>query len=452
MAKLLVVDDRNRRTWKKLRSRLESQGHTIERVSNGSSALKLLALDGFDLVSSDCRIAQANDFELLREVRRIEPDAPIILTTEVDELRQVSNALRSGASDYVDYITTLWPPEKVQQLVNQALELHRTRLINHVLRDAAEDSLFLASRSPAMRHLFENAHQAATSDGTILLIGEGGTGKSLLARQIHLWSLRHAKPFLSVNCALLSPQALEREFLGRAEKTLPIRTKGSPSQFDGAAGGTVLLEDVAELSATLQLALVRFVQDHSLEAPGGETILDVRIIAATSLDLFSEVAGHRFREDLFYSLNIISLRVPALRERPLDILPLAKRMLAAAAFRHHRGGLSISDEAAAAMNCYRWPGNVRELRNAMEAAAVLCEADTITPTHLPEAVSKYAPGVTRPSASSTSLDEVEREQIVRVLSSSRTLEDAAMMLGINVSTLWRKRKRYKLDSLVGSKA
>jgi NtrC-family two-component system response regulator AlgB len=451
MAKLLVVDDRNRSTWKRLRIRIESQGHRIERVTNGSLALELLALDGFELVLSDCRIAQANDFEFLREVRRLEPDAAIILTTEVDALRQLSNALPTGGCGYIDYITTLWPAEKFEQLVNQALELHRTRLTNHVLRDVAGDSLFLEPRGPVMRRLLENAQQAATSDGTILLIGESGTGRTLLARQMHLWSLRRAKPFVIVNCAMLSPQSLEREVLGQAVKTLPMLAKRSQGSLEGAAGGTVFFEDVSELSATLQLALVRFVQDRSLETPDGETTVDVRIIVATSRDLLSEVAAHRFREDLFYGLNIISLRVPALRERPADILPLARRMLAAAAFRHRRGELCISEEAAAAMTCYRWPGNVRELRNAMEAAAVLCEGGTIAPAHLPEAVSRCAPGVTRPSLSGASLDEIEREQIVRVLAKSRTLEDAAMTLGINVSTLWRKRKRYKLDSIIGSK-
>jgi NtrC-family two-component system response regulator AlgB len=420
-------------------------------VSNGSLALKLLTLDGFDLVLCDCRIAQVSDFEFLREARRIEPDAPIILTTEVDRLRQASNALPAGGCGYIDYVTTAWPPEKIEQLVNQALELHTKRLTNRVLRDVTEDSLFLESRSAGMRRLLENAQQAAASDGTVLLIGESGTGKTLLARQMHFWSLRRAKPFVIVNCAMLSPQSLEREVLGQAVQTLPMRTKRSPGPIEGAAGGTVFLEDISELSATLQLALVRFVQDGSLETPDGEMTIDVRIIVATSRDLLSEVAAHRFREDLFYSLNIISLRLPALRERPADILPLARRMLAAAAFRHRRGDLHISDEAAAAMNCYRWPGNVRELRNAMEAAAVLCDGGKITVAHLPEAVSRYAPGVTRQSSFQASLDEIERDQIVRVLANSRTLEDAAMTLGINVSTLWRKRKRYKLDSIIGSK-
>jgi NtrC-family two-component system response regulator AlgB len=451
MAKLLVVDAGNRKIWKRLKIRLESQGHRIERVTNGSLALKLLARDGFDMVSSDRRIAEANDFEFLREVRRIEPDASSILTTEVDELRQASNALSAGGCDYIDYITTLWPPEKIEQLVNQALELHRRRFRTHVLRDAAEDYLFLESRSPVMSRLLENARQAAASNGTILLTGEGGTGKTLLARQMHIWSPRRAKPFVIVNCATLSPQSLAGEVLGQAVKTLPMRAKRSQGPLERAEGGTVFLEDVCELPAALQVALVRFVQDRTLETPDGEKTVDVRIIVATSRDLPSEVAAHRFREDLFYSLNILSLRVPALRERSADILPLARRMLAAAAVRNHRSDLFISDEAAAAMTSYRWPGNVRELRNAMEAAAVLCEADTITMVHLPEAVSKPAPQASTPAPSRTSLDEIEREHIARVLADSRTFQQAAMMLGINLSTLWRKRRRYKLDQFPGSK-
>jgi DNA-binding NtrC family response regulator len=215
------------------------------------------------------------------------------------------------------------------------------------VRDVNEDSLFLESRSPVMRRLLENAQQAAASNGTILLIGESGTGKTLLARQMHLWSPRRAKPYIAVNCAMLSPHSMEREVLGQTVQTVPRRANRSQNPLEGAAGGTVFLEDVSELSATLQLALVQLVQDRSLETLEGKITIDVRIMVATSRDLVAEVAAHRFREDLFYSLNIISLRVPALRERPADILPLARRMLAAAAFRHRRGDLGISEEAAA---------------------------------------------------------------------------------------------------------
>jgi NtrC-family two-component system response regulator AlgB len=301
-----------------------------------------------------------------------------------------------------------------------------------------------------MRRLLENAQQAAASNETILLTGESGTGKTLLARQIHIWSPRRARPFVIVNCTTLSQQSLEREVLLHV-KALPLGAKRSRGLLEGAEGGTVFLEDVCDLSAALQFALVRFVQDRTLETAEGEKIFDVRIIAATSRDLLSNVRAHRFREDLFYSLNIISLHIPALHERPADILPLARRMLVAAAIRNRRSDLCISDKATTAMTYYRWPGNMRELRNAMEAAAVLCEGGTITSAHLPEAVSRHAPGVSTSVPSRARLDEIEREHIARVLADSRTLEDAAMRLGIDVSTLWRKRKRYKLDPIIGSK-
>jgi len=417
-------------------------------VTNVSQALKLLALDEFDLVLIDRGITEANGYELLREIRRIVPDALIILTSEDDGLWQASNTVPAGVCDYV---TTLSSLEKIERLIEQALEIHRTRFRTRILCDAAEDFLFLQSRSPAMSRLLKNAQQAAVSNGTILLSGESGTGKTLLARQIHLWSPRRAGPFVIANCATLSQQSLEREVLGQAVKAPPMGIKRTRGPLEGAEGSTVFLEDVGDLSTALQLALVRFVQDRILETAEGEKAVDVRIIAASSRDLLSDVAAHRFRDDLFYSLNIISLRVPALRERPADILPLARRMLAAAAIRNRRSDLLISDEAGAAMSCYRWPGNVRELRNAMEAATVLCGGGTIMSAHLPEPVSRHAPGVTSPPLSRGRLDEIEREHIVRVLADSRTVEDAAMTLGIDVSTLWRKRKRYKLDPIPGSK-
>jgi two-component system, NtrC family, response regulator AlgB len=451
MAKLLVVDDSNRRVWKRLRARLESQGHTVERVTNESIALKLLLRDGFEIVVSDERIAAKNDCEFIREVRRIEPDTSIMLTTELDGVRRLSDALSANRRDYVDFVTKLWPPERIVRLIEQAVDLQRDRSRTRAIRDAAEDRVFLESRSPVMRRLLESAQQAATSESTVLLTGESGTGKTLLARQMHFWSSRQAKPFVIINCATLSAQNLEREVLGRTAK-VHVETKRSGNEFERATGGAVLLADVCDLSSSVQLALVRFVQDRTLETAEGRKTVDLRIFAATSRDLLSEVASHRFREDLFYGLNIISLFVPALRERSADILPLARRMLAAAAVRNHRRRLCITDEAARAMTSYRWPGNVRELRNAMEAAAVLSEVDTITLAHLPEAVTKHVRNVTRPIRARPSLDEIEREHIARVLANSRTLEDAAMKLGINASTLWRKRKRYKLDSLATSKA
>jgi NtrC-family two-component system response regulator AlgB len=314
-----------------------------------------------------------------------------------------------------------------------------------------EDSLFLQPRSPDMRRLLENAEQAAASNGTILLTGESGTGKTLLARQIHLWSSRRAKPFATIDCTMFSQHSRERERFGWALDALPIGAKRASERLEAAEGGTLFLASIDDLPPALQVELAQFVQDRTLKTAEGEKTIDVRIIAASNRDLVPEVSAHRFREDLFYNLNIISLRVPALRERPTDIVPLALGMLAAAAIRNCRGNLNLSPEAAAVMTRYRWPGNVRELRNAMEAAAVLCEDETITLANLPEAVAKHVSGTIIPTLSKATLDEIERQHILRVLAESPTLEQAAATLGINVVTLYRKRKRFNLDVAIGSK-
>ena len=301
-----------------------------------------------------------------------------------------------------------------------------------------------------MRRLLENAEQAAGSDGTILLTGESGTGKTLLAKQIHRWSPRRAKPFSIIDCTMLSEQSGEGP--GWGLKALPIGATHRARRLEAVEGGTLFLASIDDLPPALQGELARFVQDRTLETVEGEKTIDVRIIAASNRDLISEVKTHRFRDDLFYSLNIISLRVPPLRERSADILPLAMRMLATAAIRNRRRDFHLSQEAAAAMTRYRWPGNVRELQSAMEAAAVLCEGEMITLANLPRAVSQHAPDRITSTSSKASLGEIERQHILRVLAESPTLEQAAATLGINVATLWRKRKRYNLDVTIGSKS
>jgi two-component system, NtrC family, response regulator AlgB len=233
---------------------------------------------------------------------------------------------------------------------------------------------------------------------------------------------------------------------------LPIGAKRASERLEAAEGGTLFLASIDDLPPALQVELAQFVQDRTLKTAKGEKTIDVRIIAASNRDLVPEVSAHRFREDLFYNLNIISLRVPALRERPTDILPLALSMLAAAAIRNCRGNLNLSPEAAAVMTRYRWPGNVRELRNAMEAAPVLCEGETISLANLPEAVAKYALGILTSISSKANLHEIERLHILRVLAESSTMEQAAATLGVNVATLYRKRKRFNLDVAIISRS
>jgi two-component system, NtrC family, response regulator AlgB len=310
------------------------------------------------------------------------------------------------------------------------------------VREAVEN-LLLETRSPAVQRLLENARHAARSNATILLTGETGTGKSSLARQIHLWSPRRGQPFATIDCTRLSHGQL-----GLALNTPSVEAPSLEDQLAAAKHGTVFFNSVADLHPALQSGLAHFVRDHVLHTTEGEKQIDVRIVASSNQDLLSEVKAHRFSEELFYSLNIVSLSVPPLCERPTDILPLACHMLAAAALRNHRGDLQLSPEAAAAMTLYGWPGNLHELRNAMEAAAVLCKGPTVSLAALPELVANATNCIVAPS-SKTSLEDIERRQILRVLAESETLEQAAATLGINVSTLWRKRKRYHLDLNTG---
>jgi NtrC-family two-component system response regulator AlgB len=336
--------------------------------------------------------------------------------------------------------------EQCSALVGRALKAGSKRYERRILPDPIEDSPLLQSRSPVMLRLLENARMAASSNATILITGEGGTGKSLLARQIHLWSPRRTQPFSVIDCTRLSQQ--QDGFALDAQSSL---TASVEALVAGAAGGTVFLARVDELHPALQGGLARLVQERTIHTVEGKKKIEMRIIASSNRDLVPEVKAHRFREDLFYSLNIISLYVPPVCERPTDILPLAAGMLAAAAIRNHRSNLRLSAEAAAAMTLYRWPGNVLELRNAMEAAAVLCERETVALETLPETISKNVWGIMRPPLSVTSLEEMERQHILRVLEESTTLEQAAATLGINVATLWRKRKRYNLDLTTGGR-
>jgi two-component system, NtrC family, response regulator AlgB len=297
-----------------------------------------------------------------------------------------------------------------------------------------------------MQQLFESAKRAAHTDGTIMLVGESGVGKSLLATQIHRWSPRSAKSFLTLECyRIVQQDRKEESAVTMSSRGLFISKNGKPANLEEAEGGTIYLSGVDGLSASLQLELAQFLQKRSFEAADGERPVNIRTIAATNHDLFPEIRAHRFREDLYYDLNIISLRVPPLRERPSDILPLAVYLLASAAIRHHRGTLQLSNEAAAAIVSYNWPGNLRELGNAMEAAAVLAQNELVMLSDLPQTISEGRSDNDTTISPKTNLNQLELEHIKRVLQESDTLQKAAEILGINVSTLWRKRRLHNLD-------
>jgi NtrC-family two-component system response regulator AlgB len=443
MAKLLIVDDE-----KNIRAHLttffEGCGHDVRPAESGQQALALLSEEsGFDLVLTDYRMAEMNGYELLQRVKARDSDIIVILMTAYATVENAVAAMKAGAYDYLAKPFSL---DQVQHAVERALETRRLRTENRELRETVEERPFLQSRSPRMSRLLHDAERVATSDAAILITGESGTGKNVLARQIHRWSPRRERPFVVINCTTLSEELLESELFGHVKGAFTGAIKDKPGRLEAARGGTVFLDEIGDLSPALQAKFLRFAHEQIFERVGGGEIIhiDARIIAASNRDLLAEVTAHRFREDLFYRLNVITLHVPPLRERPEDLLPLAQRLLSAAAIRNHRPQLRFSPTAEAVITSYRWPGNVRELRNAIERATVLSQGEEITPECLPDPLFQPSSATPAPPTSS-SLDEIEREHIMRALASSPTLQDAAESLGINVTTLWRKRKRYKLD-------
>ncbi|HUA32657.1 MAG TPA: sigma-54 dependent transcriptional regulator [Candidatus Binataceae bacterium] len=443
MARLLIVDD-EKNIRRNLATFFESLSHDVSAVDSGTDALKLLNDKTFDLVLTDFRMAEMTGLDLLRDIKKRYPETLVILMTAYATVESAVAAMKAGAYDYVTKPFTL---EQIQHTVERALQMQGLRAENRALRNTIEEAPMLESKSPAMMRLLETARQAAVSDATILLTGESGTGKNMLARQMHRWSPRRDQPFVVVNCTTLSEELLESELFGHMRGSFTGAVKDKPGRLEAADRGTAFLDEIADLSARLQTKFLRFVQEQQFERVGGEQTIrvDTRIIAATNRDLEAEVGARHFREDLFYRLNVITLRMPALRERREDILPLAEWLLSAASMRNQRPALKLSQGASAALMRYRWPGNVRELRNAIERAAVLTRGEEIAPDDLPDSLFRDASEAIARIPHSASLEEVEREHIGRVLGESATLEEAAEVLGINVTTLWRKRRRYGIE-------
>src|SRR5215469_13571891 len=440
MARLLVVDDeKNIRDG--LQHLFESQKHQTFAAERGREALAVLARQGeMDLVLSDWRMAEMNGLELLKEIKSRYPATIVILMTAYGTIQNAVDAMKAGAYDYV---TKPFSLEEIELAVDRALEVKQLRAENRALKNSINGVPLLESGSPQFRAMIETAYAAASSEATILLTGESGTGKNVLARQIHEWSPRRDRPFVTVNCTTLSEHLLESELFGHVKGSFTGAIKDKPGRLEAAEGGTVLLDEIGDLTPNVQSKLLRFLHERTFERVGGsQTIkVDARIIAATNQHLEQLVKEKRFREDLYYRLNVIELHVPALRDRPGEILKLAEHFAAQAARTHHKPAHSIAAEAREALVAYSWPGNIRELRNVMERAVILSRGETINLSDLPDKIlaspDKLAHGNT--------LEEMERRHIEVVLEQAVTLEEAAEMLGINVATLWRKRRRYGLD-------
>ena len=439
--KILVVDDEPgiRRT---LRIALEDEGHGVTTASSPDSALAAIGADVFDLVFLDLRLGTASGLDLLPALLEAAPWTRVVVVTAYATIETAVEAMRRGAWDY---LAKPFTPEQVRLVASRIGEVRRLESRLASLEQDAErqrTSPILDCPSPAMRALVETARRAAETDATILLTGESGTGKGVLARAIHAWSPRAERPFVVVPCPSLPAELLESELFGHARGAFTGATETTFGRVAQAEGGTLFLDEAGDLPLALQPKLLRFLQDHEYERVGDPVTrrADVRIVAATNQDLKALVGAGRFREDLYYRLNVFPLEVPPLRRRQEDVIPLANAALLHFARRYGRRVARLGPNAAASLLAHDWPGNVRELENAIERAVILSQGEELG------ALSPGPPG--QPPAPAAggelTLAELDEAHVRRVLARSASLDEAARILGIDPSTLYRKRRDYGL--------
>jgi NtrC-family two-component system response regulator AlgB len=441
---LLLIDDEAslRRT---LRTTLASMGHSVAEAGSGEQALNWLSKQRFDVAFLDLRLGREAGIDLLPQLLRQAPRIAVVVITAHATIASAVEAMRAGAFDYLPKPFTPDQLRVVLERWRQMQRLHnKVANLEEQVRAAAPD-IDLLTQEPSMQQALEVAFQVAGSEATVLLRGESGTGKGVLARAIHERSPRAAGPFVVVHCPSLSGELLESELFGHVRGAFTGSVQDTEGKAAAAEGGSLFLDEIGDLPPTVQPKLLRLLQDRCYERVG-ETktrIANVRIIAASNRDLSAEVAAGRFREDLYYRLNVIEIELPPLRRRPRDILPLARHLLSFFARQLGKTVRSFAPEVEAALLRHTWPGNVRELRNAIERGVILATAPTLDRMHLSGHLSN-PPTARIEVGGSVTLDALEAEHIRRILAASASLEEAAATLGIDPSTLYRKRKRYGL--------
>ncbi len=440
---MLVIDDeKNIRTM--LTVCLEGAGWQTTAVASAEAAVSELRRQPYDLAFLDLRLGDSDGIDLLPRLLTERPDLAVVVITAHATIESAVEAIKRGASDYVPKPFT---PSQIRTVADQVIQrqavVRRLADLEQQLREAVPD-VDLTTDSPAMRVVLDTLSRAAAADVAVLLRGENGTGKGVLARLVHAKSPRRTHPFVVVNCPTLSEELLASELFGHARGAFTGAVRDQAGKVEAAHGGTLFLDEIGEISPGLQAKLLRFLQDKCYERVGETQTrqADVRLVAATNRNLEDDVRSGRFREDLLYRLNVIEVILPPLRERPEDIDRLADEFLRFFARTSGRPALELSPAAREALRAYSWPGNVRELRNAIERAAILWPGQIIEPAAFPERVAPHTSSAPR-LGGDFSLDDIEREHIQRIVGRTPTLEDAARILGIDSSTLWRKRKKYE---------
>src|SRR5262245_48003432 len=437
--RLLIVDD-DASIRAALAERFAAGAFAVSTASSGEEALECVRR-GVELVLLDLMLPRGDGLWVLRKLREEGLAPTVVVITAHGSVVKAVEAMRAGA---YDFLQKPFEPELVEETLRRALE--RTRLVaeNRSLRTRRSATEPIVA-DPRMERVLGAARKAAKSDATVLLLGESGTGKEVLAQEIHRTSERAAGPFVAVSCAALSESLLESELFGHEKGAFTGAGATHVGRIEAAHGGTLFLDEIGDTSAALQAKLLRVLQERRFERVGGRRTLevDLRLIAATNRDLRARVAASEFREDLFYRLNVITLELPPLRERPLDVVALARHFVEQFARELKRPGLALSPAALVLLRAHAWPGNVRELRNVLERAAVLSEGAAIEPEDLPE---ELRAGASLPVDGFHGRVDFFRRELLRetLAESGGNQTEAARRLGLQRTYLARLIKKYGL--------
>jgi two-component system response regulator HydG len=443
---LVVEDDALMRSF--LVDVLAAEGHRVESASDGAAGLARLEREAWDLVITDLKMPGLDGLALLREGRKIRPEARWIVVTAHGSIESAVEAMKAGATDYL--LKPFKNPDELRLVVRRALrEVERETRIALLSEELGRDFppselIFLGA---AMERLRDMVREVAPTTANVLLTGASGTGKEVLARVVHAWSPRHDQPFVAVNCAALAESLLESELFGHERGAFTGAVAARKGRFELADGGTLLLDEVGEIAPAVQVKLLRVLQERVIERVGGvrPVPVDVRVVAATNRDLKALVAAGTFREDLYYRLNVFTLPLPPLRDRKPDIPLLAQHFIHLCNAKHHAEVEGLRDGTLELLMRYPWPGNVRELKNTIERAVVLAKGKWIELAHLPVYFLEPAAGLSA-AASVTpgaTIAEIEKQMILKTLEATgNNKAEAARQLGLDVKTIRNKLKAY----------
>ncbi len=447
--RILVVDDEQSHRIM-LKAVLTKEGYDVSEADDGMAAVKAVENESFDLILMDIRMTDMDGIEAMGQIKKMSPAIPIIMMTAYASIKAAVEALKSGA---YDYLTKPLDIDELKILTKKALEHYRLQEENVFLKERLADRFDFSKiigKSRRMKEVFENLSLIAPSDATILIYGESGTGKELVANAIHQNSPRAQKPFIKVSCAALPETLLESELFGHERGAFTGALARKAGRFQLADGGTLFLDEVNVMSSTTQVKLLRVLQEREFEPLGStKTIhVDIRLITATNKELEAEVKEGRFREDLFYRLNVVPIHLPPLRERKEDIPLLAEHFFKLYQEKNKKSIKGFLPKTIDTLMRYDWPGNIRELENVIERAVILCRGEYVSPKDLPspfqeeqlgeQPIISIPPGMT--------LEQVEKEAIIQTLEETggnRT--QTAQILGISRKTLQNKLKEYGLE-------